>query len=163
LLDTTLAGDAVWKAAEQGLWRRDLLSAALARQQKARSTKRPEEMRAVLGLIEYRDGFKGAVLALSEVSEYLVAVKPKGKDPQATLCYIPIENSNNFSMLVHGISQMIQTGDRPYPVERTLLVTGALASLMESGYRKGIRLETPDVNIAYKAPEKSWYAPGQGS
>jgi hypothetical protein len=153
----------VWKAAEQGLWQRDLLDAALARRQKVRSNKRPEEMRAVLGLVEYRDGFKGAVLALNEVSEYLVAVKPKGKSPEATLCYIPIENSNNFSMLVHGITQMISTGKPSHPVERTLLVTGALAALMDSGYQNGKRLDTPELKISYKAPAKSWFAPGVGS
>jgi hypothetical protein len=158
-----LNGEDVWKAAREGLWRRELLSAALSRQQKARSVKAPEEMRAVLGLVEYRDGFRGAVLSLDGVSEYIAAVKAKGQDPQATLCYAPIENSNNFSMLVHGITRMIQTGNRPYPVERTLLVTGALAALMESGYQKGKRLETPHLNVAYKAPAKSWYAPGEGS
>jgi hypothetical protein len=158
-----LKGDEVWKAAKEGLWRRELLDAALSRAQRPRSEKRPEEMRAVLGLIEYRDGFRGAVLALSEGPGYLVAVKPKGKEPEATLCYIPIENSNNFSMLVHGITQMIATGKPAIPVERTLLVTGALAGLMESGYQNGKRLETPELKIAYKAPVKSWYAPGIGS
>ena len=113
--------------------------------------------------MEYRDGFRGAVLALPEITEFLVAVKPKGKSPEATLCYLPVENSNNFSMLVHGITQMIATGKRPYPVERTLLVTGAVAALMDSGYQNGKRLETPELSIGYKAPEKSWYAPGEGS
>lgn len=158
-----LKGAEVWKAAQQGLWRRELLDAALARGQKPRSATKPEDMRAVLGLVEYRDGFRGAVLALSEVSEYLVAVKPKGKEPEATICYIPIENSNNFSMLVHGITQMIATGKPPYAVERTLLVSGALASLMDSGFQNGKRLETPELKIAYKAPARSWYAPGLGS
>lgn len=158
-----LKGDAVWKAAEQGLWRRELLDAVLARQQKPRSGKRPEDTPAVLGLVEYRDGFRGAVLASPEITEYLVAVKPKGKSPEATLCYLPVENSNNFSMLVHGITQMIATGKRPYPVERTLLVTGAVAGLMDSGYQNGKRLETPELSIGYKAPAKSWYAPGEGS
>lgn len=158
-----LKGDAVWKAAEQGLWRRELLDAVLARQQKHRSDKRPEDTPAVLGLVEYRDGFRGAVLASPEITEYLVAVKPKGKSPEATLCYLPVENSNNFSMLVHGITQMIATGNRPYPVERTLLVTGALAGLMDSGYQNGKRMETPDLSFGYKAPAKSWYAPGEGS
>lgn len=153
----------VWKAAQQGLWRRELLDAALARRQKRRSDKRPEDMKAVLGLVEYRDGFKGAVLSLDDVSEYLIAVKPKGRDPEASLCYIPIENSNNFSMLVHGIAQMISTGKRPYAVERTLLVSGALSALMESGYQNGKRLETPELKIAYQAASKSWYAPGVGS
>jgi hypothetical protein len=157
-----LKGDAVWKAAAQGLWRRDLLDAALARALRPRD-KRPEEMRAVLGLVEYRDGFNGAVLALDGVSEYLVAVKEKDKPPASTLCYIPIENSNNFSMLVHGIARMF-SGDRPpYPVDRTLLVTGALHALMDSGYQNGKRIETPHLSVAYKAPAKSWYAPGEGS
>src|SRR5258707_652372 len=112
-----LKGEEVWKAAQEGLWRRDLLDAVLARSQKPR-TQRPEEMKAVLGLVEYRDGFRGAVLSLSELSEYLVAVKPKNQPAQATLCYVPIENSNNFSMLVHGIRQMIATGRPSHPVER---------------------------------------------
>jgi hypothetical protein len=158
-----LKGDEVWKAAQQGLWLRELLDAVLARRQKVRSDKRPEDMRAALGLVEYRDGFRAAVLALNEVSEYLAAVKPKGKEPEATLCYIPTENSNNFSMLVHGITQMIATGKPAIPIERTLLVTGALAALMDSGYQNGKRLETPELKVAYKAPAKSWYAPGVGS
>jgi hypothetical protein len=158
-----LKGDEVWKAAQQGLWQRELLDAALARSQKPKPEHRPEYMRAVLALVEYNDGFRGAVLALNEVSEYLVALKPKGKPAEATLCYIPIENSNNFSMLVHAITQTIATGKRPYPVERTLLVTGALAALMDSGYENCRRIETPHLKIAYKAPAKSWYAPGVGS
>ncbi len=157
-----LKNEEVWKAEKQGLWSRDLLDAALARQLRP-TGQRPEEMTAVLGLIEYRDGFQAATLALSGVSEYIAAVKPKHGPAQATLCYIPIENSNNFSMLVHAITRMINTGRTPLDVRRTLLVTGALASLMESGYRNGIRMETPDLKIAYRPPPDSWYAKGEGS
>jgi hypothetical protein len=157
-----LKNEEVWKAAKQGLWNRDLLDAALARQQRP-SEKLPEEMTAVLGLIEYRDGFKAATLALNGVSDYIAAVKPKGAPAQATLCYIPIENSNNFSMLVHGITQMIATGKPAVDVRRTLLVSGALAALMESGHQNGKRIETPDLKVAYKPPPNSWYAKGEGS
>ncbi len=157
-----LKGEEVWKAEKQGLWRRDLLDACLARQLKP-TGQRPEEMTAVLGLIEYRDGFQAATLALSGVSEYIAAVKPKHGPPQATLCYIPIENSNNFSMLVHGITQMIQTGQPAVDVRRTLLVSGALDSLMQSGFEKGKRIETPELTISYKPPRDSWYAKGEGS
>ncbi|MBI2689339.1 MAG: hypothetical protein HYX27_23790 [Acidobacteria bacterium] len=157
-----LKGAEVWKAAERGAWNRELLDAALARQQRG-AARRPEEMTAVLGLIEYRDGFRGATLALGGVTDYLVAVKPKGGPVQATCCYIPIENSNNFSMLVHGITQMIATGKPAVDVRRTLLVSGALAALMESGYQKGNRVETPELRIGYTAPARSWYASGEGS
>lgn len=153
-----VTGDEAWK-----LIRRELLDAALTNRQRPRSTKPVEEMRPVLGLLEYRDGFTGAVIALSEVPDYLAAVKLKDGSVQSTCCYIPIENSNNFSNLVHGIVHMINTGKPPYPIERTLLVTGALASLMESSYQQGKRIETPELKIAYKAPTQSWYAAGAGS
>ncbi|MCS7024868.1 MAG: hypothetical protein NZV14_08700 [Bryobacteraceae bacterium] len=158
-----LKGERVWQAASEGLWNRALLDRALACSETAKPQIPPEQMRAVLGLIDYRDGFRGAVLALSEVSEYLVALQPKGKPAAATLCYIPRENSNNFSMLVHGIRRMVETGKAVIPAERTLLVTGALAALMDSGYENGKRIETPELNIAYSAPARSWYAPGRGS
>lgn len=159
-----LQGAEVWKAAEQGLWSRPLLDAAIKAGQKVEKG-RPEDVKnAVCCLIEYRDGFRAAALALGGlVSEYLVAVKQKNKpEPDAAICYIPSENSNNFSMLVHGITQMIATGKRPYNVERTLLTTGALSFLMESGYQKK-RIETPELTVAYKAPKQSFFAPGLGS
>jgi hypothetical protein len=158
-----LTGDAVWRAAADGLWDRSLLDAALARGEKVQPGKPENSKNAVVGIVEYRDGFKGAVLALgSMVSEYLVAWRAKNK-VESTLCYIPSENSNNFSMLVHGITQMISTGKASHPVERTLLVTGALAQLMESRYQGEKRLETPELDVKYKASAKSWFAPGLGS
>jgi len=59
--------------------------------------------------------------------------------------------------------QMFQTGNRPYPVERTLLTTGTLAALMESAYQGHKRLETPHLNIRYTAPRDSFFAHGRGS
>jgi hypothetical protein len=64
---------------------------------------------------------------------------------------------------VHGIVQMFETGVCPYPVERTLLTTGALAFLMESAYRGHQRLETPALRVTYTAPVHSFYAHGRGS
>lgn len=124
-----LQGDAVWKAANDGLWRRDLLDAALKAGAKVGKGRPEDEKRPVACLVEYSDGFRAASLALGGiVSEYLVALKRKSQPaPEAAICYIPGENSNNFSMLVHGITRMIATGKRPYAVERTLLTTGALA------------------------------------
>jgi hypothetical protein len=160
-----LRGAEVWRAAERGLWRRDLLDAALSRGLKV-APGSPEQVKdPVLSIVEYRDGFRAAALALGGmVSEYLVAWKLRDKkEIDSTLCYVPTENSNNFSMLVHGIRRMIETGAPPYSVRRTLLVTGALAALMDSGHQGGRHTPTPHLNIAYKPPAKSWFAPGQGS
>jgi hypothetical protein len=160
-----LQNEAVWKAAEEGRWSKELMNAALSRALKS-GKGRPEDVKnPVLCMLEYNDGFKAATLSLGGlVNEYLVAVRVKGRSAiDSTNCYVPTENSNNFSMLVHGIAQMYLTGKPSHPVERTLLTTGALAMLMESAYQRHKRLETPMLNVAYKAPEKSWFASGKGS
>ncbi len=161
-----LEGDAVWKAAEQGRWSRRLLEAALARGERV-APGRPEDVvkHPVVCLLEYNDGFRAAALMLGGlVSEYLAAFRIKGRhDLPATNCYCPTENSNNFSPLVDSIARCFLTGKRDYPVERTLLTTGALAFLMESAYQGQKRVETPMLKIAYRAPEKSYFAPGRGS
>lgn len=160
-----LQGDRVWKAAEQGLWSKDLLYAALARAEKP-GKGRPEDVRGpVACLLEYNDGFRAAAVMLPGlVNEQLIALRARGRrEIQSTLLYIPVENSNNFSQLVHGINQMLTTGTRPYAVERTLLTTGALSFLMESAHRGHVRLETPMLNISYQAPARSFFSHGRGS
>jgi hypothetical protein len=161
-----LEGDAVWKAAEEGRWSRELLEAALARGERV-APGRPEEVvkNPVVCLLEYNDGFRAAALMLGGlVNEYLAAFRVKGRrEIAATNCYCPAENSNNFSPLVDSIARCFLTGKRDYPVERTLLTTGALAFLMESAYRGQKRIETPMLKIAYRAPEKSYFAHGRGS
>ena len=160
-----LEGEDVWRAAERGLCSKDLMLAALSRAERP-GPGRPEDVKKpVLCLVEYNDGFRGAVLALGGlVNEYLVGLRVKGRrEIDSTSCYVPVQNSNNFSMLVHGIVQMFQTGNRPYPMERTLLTTGTLAALMESAYQGHKRLETPHLNIRYIAARESFFAHGRGS
>jgi hypothetical protein len=160
-----LEGDAVWKAAAEGRWSKDLMRAALSRGEKVGPGSPEDVKKPVLCLLEYNDGFLASILMLPGlVNGYLMALKVKGKkDPDSTLCYIPTENSNNFSPLTHAIANMYITGKLFYPVERTLLTTGALSFLMESAYRGHQRLETPMLKVAYKAPAKSYYAHGAGS
>jgi len=67
-----------------------------------------------------------------------------------------------FGYLGLNVEQMFITGRPQYPVERTLLVTGALDALMESRYRGHIRLETPHLNVVYSDYEQSPIRPGRG-
>ena len=160
-----IQGDEVWRAAGQGRWSRELMQAALSRAERL-GPGRPEDVKQpVACLLEYNDGFRGAVVALgSLVNEYLAAFRVKGRPAiDSTLCYVPPENSNNFSMLVHGIAQMFETGTSPYPVERTLLTTGALSFLMDSAYQGHQQVETPALRVTYTAPAQSFYGHGRGS
>jgi len=160
-----LEGAAVWKAAEEGRWSKALMKAALARGQKI-GPGAPEDVKnPVLCLLEYNDGFRASIVMLGGmVNEYLVALQVKGRQqPEATNCYVPTENSNNFSPLAHAIANMYLTGKHLYPVERTLLTTGALSFIMESAQRGHERIETPMLNVKYKAPDKSYFAHGEGS
>jgi len=160
-----LAGDDVWKAAREGLWSRDLLDAALWRAEKLGPGKPEDVSNPVLCLVEYNDGFCAAIVMLGGlVNEYLVAFRAKGKRAaDSTLCYCPTENSNNFSPLVHAIARMYMTGETAIPVERTLLTTGALSHLMESAHQGHKRLETPMLDVSYKASAESYFAHGRGS
>lgn len=159
-------GDAVWKAADEGRWSRELLTAALSRGRKVRPG-RPEEVvpNPVACFLEYNDGFKATALFLGGmVIEGLVAFRVKGNpEIQSGLSYGPIENSNNFSPLVHAIAGMYTRGETPYPVERTLLTTGALSFLMESRHQGHKTIETPMLDINYRGPEQSYFAHGMGS
>jgi hypothetical protein len=72
----------------------------------------------------------------------------------------------HFSGLVHHIEEMILTGTPSYPVERALLTTGLLTALFDSSYRQGSSIqdgrvvETPHLNIPYRAPQASLFQRG---
>ena len=64
--------------------------------------------------------------------------------------------------LMDKVEEMIVSGWTPYPVKRTLLVSGMLEHCLESrlsGYR---RLETPELNVCYQAPEASHFCGASG-
>ena len=54
-----------------------------------------------------------------------------------------------FKALAHAVQQMIHTGKPPYPVERTLLVSGVLDAAMHAR-AEGKALATPQLEFAYR-------------
>ena len=65
-----------------------------------------------------------------------------------------------FDALNTNIEKFFETGKAPYPVERTLLTTGTLDSVMESHQRRGARIETPELEVRYTAPADSGFLRG---
>jgi hypothetical protein len=45
----------------------------------------------------------------------------------------------------------------PYPVERTLLTSGMTLAAVESLHRGEVRVETPEMAVAYQAPKESTF------
>ena len=158
-----LEGDAVWKwrASSAGEWSAPLLAAALACSATARPGA-PEKTarRPALFLLEYRDGFRAAAYMLDgHASDFLFACSLRGREaPLACRFGLPAGGRPlpHFDGLVRCIEEMFVTRRPVYPVERTLLITGALAFLLQSRHR-GARLETPELRITYTAPKEPWY------
>jgi hypothetical protein len=161
-----LKGDALWKAAEDGLWSLELARAALDAEPNsgrppARELIRPPKpgdsgapfvSHGVL--LNYRDGLRAIALAAATGGgiHWHFACKLAGEQrPRATSFYVgPWNNRNLFKALSHAIQTHFREGRAPYPVERTLLVTGILDAEMESRFQGGKLMDTPHLAIAYR-------------
>lgn len=159
-----LEGDAVWKAADDGRWTYALAEAAM--QAELGSPKRErgalkdfvepadgKQYPAHAILIKYKDGLKATVLCLGHISTRWnfacrLAEKP---EPLATAYNVgPWENRNLFKALSHAIQVHIREKKAPYPVERTLLVSGMLAAAMDSRFEKSKPVATPHLELSYQ-------------
>jgi hypothetical protein len=163
---TCLTGSAVWRAGDAGLWSWDLLEAALARSETAAlGDVRRNAGRVAVGnmpqtpatafLVEYRDGARGAVLLLNgHVQDFCFAARLRGEPLPASCLFVQpgLPGLRAFDCLAHALERFFETGQPPAPVERTLLTTGVLEAAMESHLRRGARVETADLEVAYRAP-----------
>ena len=146
-------GEAVWKAGDEGLWSRDLAAAAVKEGGTKGGNMEEKCENPAAFLIEYNDGFKATVLQLNGFArEWVYAARVDGQ-VQTTELTRWSDPHPSFSYLGLNIQEMFLTGEPQYPVERTLLVTGALDALMDSRYRGHVRLETPHLAVKYQAPK----------
>ena len=109
--------------------------------------------------IEHRDGLKTTLLMLNgAVKDFTFAARLKGKGVQSTQFFLtPVPNVTYSACLVNKIEQMFSTGVAPYPVERTLIVSGMLESCLTSKVKDHRRLETPHLSVSYRPPAASQY------
>jgi len=168
--------DAVWKAGEEGRWSKELLSAALSRsdtpqgwtlidgrtQDLVGSGELPKLVKHPAAyFIEYRDGLRTTLLMLDgALGDFNFAARVRGIPGLASTQFFltPIPNVTYSACLVNKIEEMFETGRAPYPVERTLLVSGILEACLTSRLQDHQRLETPQLAVRYRAPRLSQYS-----
>ena len=154
-----LEGEAVWKAGREGLYDRALLDAALGRlkERPLPVGKRIEELvpEPVLFIIDYRDGLRACLFTLNPaVAEWAAAWRcTKDRSVDSALFWTQEARPfAHFNFLLMGIERMMQTGKPTWPVERTLLTSGALDAALQSRRDGGRRLETPWLDVSYSSP-----------
>jgi len=148
-----LEGEAVWRAGADGLWSRELAEAAAAAGEAASGSMEESCDNPAAFLLEFRDGFKATLLQLNGYAkEWSYAARVDGQ-VLATGLRTHGPPYPHFSYLGLNIEAMFLSGEPQYPVERTLLVSGALDALMDSRHRGHIRLETPHLDVAYRSYE----------
>ncbi len=169
-------GDDVWQAGEDGRWSKELLKAALSRSDSPRGlTEEDGRTQDLLGsgelfklaenpaayLLEYNNGLNATLLMLNgAVKDYCFAARLKGEpNPVSTQFFLsPTPNVTYSACLVAKIEEMITTGKAPYPIQRTLLVSGALESCLTSRLQGHPRLETPHLCVEYRVLAESQHA-----
>ena len=171
-----IEGDEVWKAGEQGRWSKDLLTAALSRsdtpqgltildgrtQDLVASGELPKLVKKPAAyFIERNDGLRTTLLMLNgAIKDFNFAARVKGmRGIQSTQFLLsPVPNVTYSACLVSKIEEMFATGKAPYPVDRTLIVSGILEACLTSRLQGQKRLETPQLAVKYRAPAQSQHA-----
>jgi len=165
---TCLEGDAVWQAAEDGLWSRELAEAACATIENRKPGRIEDHCpNPAVFCIEYRDGFRGAALMLDGYVEELAYAARVDGQTHSTLFrtqghglegeeHLPFAH---FSYLSLNIEEMFLGGRPPFPVERTLLTSGMLEAALTSRHLGHVRIETPWLEVAYRSCESLPWRP----
>lgn len=158
---TCLEGDEAWAHGRgEGAWWRELAEAACATvDESGRESGTLEEHcdNPALFLVEYRDGFRGAVVMLNGyLRELAYAARHPSGAIEATWFKCQGHGGEtgayaHFSYMGLNIEEMFVTGQAQYPVERTLLASGVLEAALTSRHEGHVRLETPWLDVSYRS------------
>jgi hypothetical protein len=175
----TLRGDSVWQAFKAGSWASGgwdprLFEACLCRSHSLKPIDESsrhtypslEDLPQLVGSppiayrFEYADGLRATMLLMEGLThDITVAARLKNQpEPLSLLFYLGAGHGmqpNFFNPLCHHMEHMIETGQTPYPVERTLLTTGLTAAGIESLWLDQKLLDTPHLAIHYQVGEES--------
>ena len=163
---TCLEGDAVWRAADEGLWSRELAAAACdAIVAKPDGSMQEHCENPALFAVEYRDGLKGAVVMLNGyITDLAYGCRHRDGTVEASEFYCQGHGGSNnvhahFSYLGLNIEEMFVTGEPTYPMLRTLLTSGVLEAALTSRHEGHRRLETDWLEVEYESYDELRWRP----
>lgn len=114
--------------------------------------------------IEHRDGLRTTALMLPLPRRDFTYAGMNADTGEITSCqmYLPMPEHGSttadfFNPLVRYIERMVIGRTAPYPVERTLLTSGMTLAGVESLYRGGKIVETPEMAVRYHAAKESLF------
>jgi hypothetical protein len=160
----SFAGDAVWRAFDEKAFDTELFTAAWQRLAEPRSRGRPlrEVVREPkLFRVEYADGLRAHLLELNGAAGEWTAAWRYADDGRIESSLFWTQEGRpamHFTLLLHGIQQMMLTGQPTWNVERTLLTSGALHALLISLKEDQRRVDTPYLLLRYQ-PSWRWSDP----
>lgn len=111
--------------------------------------------------IEHADGFRTTMfLCNGLVRDFTYAGLKQDGGIVSCQMHLPMPNhisttADFFNPLVNHIEQMVETGEVPYPVERTLLTSGMTLFAVESLHQGSKLIPTPEMRIPYRAHRQS--------
>lgn len=148
-----LSGKEVWAAHNANRWNKEIAEAALASLKRPRGKPTDFTNEVYAFDIEYRDGQKMTVIMANGYSqEFAFAYRERGQKQIVSASYYldDLPRLKHFSATVRALEEMYLTGKPTAPGERTYLTTGILAYGIESHFRGGVAIDTPDLDIKYK-------------
>jgi hypothetical protein len=111
--------------------------------------------------IEHADGFRTTMfLCNGLVRDFTYAGLKQDGGIVSCQMHLPMPNhisttADFFNPLVNHIEQMVETGEVPYPVERTLLTSGMTLFAVESLHQGSKLITTPEMRSPYRAHRQS--------
>ena len=158
---TAHQGDEVWRAMDSGAWSRELMEAAIAAPRKPyvgdyRENCRNQKESPAAFIVEYLDGLRVTHVNMDgHVRGWGLALRlPGDPTPHATAPATGGQETffAHFATFARVIEDTLLTGRAPFPVERTLLTTGATEAFMHALAQPGQPIDTPHLAIPY-APQ----------
>ena len=160
----SLQGEEVWRSIRQAKVAPDLLAGALRTLGVDRASTESLQAKVpkpILWQVEYSDGLKASVLELNgAIQGWAGAWRAKtGTNVVATRFWTQeARPAAHFTLLLNGIERMMLDGKPAWRADRTLMTSGLLDAVLQSGVPGGRRLETPWLNWSY-SPSWRWKEP----